>query len=68
MRFKDDGFTSQNTRVINLLELAGLEERMLPYSSCTISEKNNINYDEVSKKLSNEISKSKQYLNEAIAR
>lgn len=68
MRFKDDGFTSQNTRVINLLELSGLQERMLPYSSCTISEKHNINYDEVTNKLSNEISKSKQYLNEAIER
>lgn len=68
MRFKEDGFTSQNTRIINLLEMLGLQERLIPYSSCTIAEKPNINYSEVAKKLDSEISKSKQFLNEAIER
>lgn len=65
-RCKDDVFTSQNVRVINLLELTGLEERLVPFKSKKIVDMEDITYSKCMMKLDNEIKNSKKYLNTAI--
>ncbi|RGT11868.1 polysaccharide pyruvyl transferase family protein [Agathobacter rectalis] len=65
-RFKDDAFTSQNVRVINLLELTGLEGRLIPFRSKNIVDIDNIIYSECMIKLDNEIKNSKKYLKTAV--
>ncbi len=65
-RFKDDEFTSQNVRVINLLELTGLEGRLIPFRSKNIVDIDNIIYSECMIKLDNEIKNSKKYLKTAV--
>lgn len=65
-RFKEDSFTSQNVRVINLLELANMKERMIPYRSVTIKEMKKIVYDKQIFKLQYEIEQSKKFLESAI--
>ncbi len=65
-RFKDDEFTSQNVRVLNLLEMTGLEERLVPFKSKKIVDMEDIAYSKCMMKLDNEIKNSKKYLNTAI--
>lgn len=65
-RFEENEFTSQNVRVINLLDLMNLSERLIPYQSRTIRKKKHINYDDHIKKLNLEIEKSKIFLEKAI--
>ena len=42
---KEDAFTSQNIRVINLLTMTNLIARMLPYQSTFIKELDEISYE-----------------------
>lgn len=65
-RFKEDAYTSQNSRILNLLNIAGIKERFLPYGSKRIMDYKNINYDSVGGKLQSEIDQSKIFLSEAI--
>lgn len=65
-RFKEDAFTSQNVRVTNLLKIANLISRLLPYKSTTIEEMDEINYDNHETELKNEIKKSKDFLKKAV--
>lgn len=65
-RFKDDEFTSQNVRVLNLLEMTGLEERLVPFKSKKIVDMEDITYSKCMMKLDNQIKNSKKYLNTAI--
>ena len=65
-RFKDDEFTSQNVRVLNLLEMTGLKERLVPFKSKKIVDMEDITYSKCMMKLDNEIKNSKKYLNTAI--
>ncbi len=65
-RFKEDAFTSQNVRVTNLLKIANLTSRLLPYKSTTIEEMDEINYDNHETELKNEIKKSKDFLKKAV--
>lgn len=65
-RFKEDTFSSQNERVRNILEIANVGDRMVPYGTCRIQEKNDIEYRGVEKALNYEIERSKDFLNKAI--
>lgn len=67
-RFKEDAFTSQNVRVTNLLKLANLTERMVPYQSPIIKELNDISYENHSSELKNEINNSKDFLQRAVGK
>lgn len=57
---------SQNTRIYNLLEVAGLEERMINFNSKKIVEKSDIDYSVVLNRLDSAIRDSKEYLNDSI--
>ena len=65
-RFKEDKHTSQNSRIKNLLEIAGIQERLLQYGTRKIPEVKNINYKLVNRALQIEIKKSKDYLERSI--
>lgn len=53
-------------RVLNLLEMTGLEERLVPFKSKKIVDMEDIAYSKCMMKLDNEIKNSKKYLNTAI--
>lgn len=57
---------SQNSRIYDLLEIAGLEKRLIEYNSDQINERGTIDYDFIEDKLSPIVDKSKAFLNEAI--
>lgn len=65
-RFKEDAYTSQNTRVRNLLGMAKLENRLLPYGIGSVPDVNTIDYKIVDKALDAEISASKKFLISAV--
>lgn len=65
-RFKENAFTSQNIRITNLLDIVDMKNRMVKYQSLKIDEVQMINYETQTKKLNNEIEKSKQFLDNAI--
>ena len=65
-RFQEDTFSSQNERVRNILGIANVSDRMVPYGTSCIQEKNDIEYRDVEKALNYEIERSKDFLNKAI--
>lgn len=65
-RFKENAFSSQNERIRNILNIANINERIVPYGTNYIQFKNNIEYGSVIKRLNIEIEKSKKFLSEAI--
>ena len=65
-RFKEDQFTSQNSRIDNLLEIATVKDRLLRYGTSKIPPMEDIDYQLVNKTLQIEIEKSKDYLLKAI--
>lgn len=65
-RFQEDTFSSQNERVRNILGIANVSDRMVPYGTSCIQEKNDIEYRDVEKVLNYEIERSKDFLNKAI--
>lgn len=65
-RFKEDQFTSQNSRIDNLLEIATVKDRLLRYGTSKIPTMEDIDYQLVNKTLQMEIDKSKDYLLKAI--
>ena len=67
-RFKENTFTSQNVRVTNLLKLANLLERMIPYQSENIKELDDIRYENCISELEDAIKNSKAFLTRAIGK
>lgn len=65
-RFKEDAYTSQNTRVRNLLDIVKLEDRLLPYGMGTVPDLKTIDYKIVDKALNAVIVGSKKFLITAI--
>lgn len=65
-RFKEDQFTSQNSRIDNLLGIATVKDRLLRYRTSKIPPMEDIDYQLVNKTLQIEIEKSKDYLLKAI--
>lgn len=65
-RFKEDAYTSQNSRVRNILSIAGVNDRFLPYGTKKVVDLKNINYNAVEKALEYEIERSKEFLSAAI--
>lgn len=65
-RFKEDAYTSQNSRVRNILSIAGVNDRFLPYGTKKVLDLKNINYNAVEKALEHEIERSKEFLSTAI--
>lgn len=65
-RFKENDFSSQNERVRNILQEANAMDRLVPYGTRCIQEKNNLEYSKVKRVLNNEIDKSKAFLIRAI--
>ena len=65
-RFREDTFSSQNERVRNILEIANVSERLVPYGAHCIQEKNAIEYRSVISALKDEIERSKEFLTESI--
>lgn len=65
-RFKEDQFTSQNSRIDNILEIANVKDRLLKYGTRKIPIMEDIDYQLVNKVLHMEIEKSKDYLIKAV--
>lgn len=65
-RFKDDNVLSQNTRIYNLLEMSGLEKRLIPFGSKKVLELEEIVYAKHKQKMKVEIRKSKEFLYQSI--
>lgn len=65
-RFREDAATSQNGRVVDLLETVGLRERCLPFGTGRIAGESEIDYRAVDARLAREIDSSKEYLRRAI--
>ena len=65
-RFKEDAFSSQNERIRNILEIANVSDRLVPYGTHRIDFKNDIKYNAVVDTLNIEIEKSKVFLYKAI--
>ena len=65
-RFKEDAFSSQNERIRNILEIANVSDRLVPYGTNRIDFKNDIKYNAVVDTLNIEIEKSKVFLYKAI--
>lgn len=65
-RFMENEYTSQNVRVTNLLKIANLTDRLIPYSSNKIENHEFIHYENIDLKLSSEIEKSKEFIKKAI--
>lgn len=61
-RFIEDSFTSQNVRITNLLDIVNLRDRLIPYGSKYIENRQSIDYDEHVSTLNKEIQKSKTFL------
>lgn len=65
-RFQEDAFSSQNERVRNILEMANVSNRLVPYGAYNILDKKDIDYRSVIKNLNDEIVRSKKFLIETI--
>lgn len=65
-RFIEDEHTSQNGRIINLLELTDLMCRYVPYGTSDIKDVDDIEYEKHLEKLNNKIKKSKIFLRNSI--
>lgn len=65
-RFKENQYTSQNSRINNLLEIADVKARILRYGTSRIPTMKEVDYQLVNKTLQVEIEKSKDYLLKAI--
>lgn len=65
-RFKENQYLSQNSRINNLLQIAGIKDRLLQYGTSKIPAMTAIDYQLVNKTLQMEIDKSKNYLLKAI--
>lgn len=65
-RFKENQYTSTNSRVNELLEKADVKDRILMYGTSSVPTMNTIDYQIVNKTLQDEIDKSKDYLLKAI--
>lgn len=65
-RFKDDPFSSQNSRIINLLDSLSLMKRLNIFNSVEIKEQKMIDYNFVNKKLNQIINESKDILNKGL--
>ena len=65
-RFMENEYTSQNIRVINLLKLTNLMDRLIPYRSTNIENHEYIHYGTILSELNSEIEKSKKFLNKVI--
>nr|WP_300832698.1 polysaccharide pyruvyl transferase family protein [uncultured Acetatifactor sp.] len=65
-RFRENRFISQNTRISNLLKMADMEGRLVPYGSNSIFEYSDIEYGQHEEKIRVEIQKSKDFLKKAI--
>lgn len=66
MRFKEDGFISQNSRVTNLLHMVDLENRLISYGTNRIERMKCIEYESINIKLQKEIENSKAFLANAL--
>lgn len=67
-RFREDRFTSQNSRVINLLKMAGIGNRLISYGTREITALDDIDYDRVNEAVQKKIQKSKHFLEDAVER
>lgn len=65
-RFQENQFTSQNSRIGNLLKIAELEDYLMPYGCKKIIEYKSIKYNRHEEILQAEIQKSKDFLRAAI--
>lgn len=65
-RFKEDKFSSQNSRVKNLLSNVGLENRLYKFNSNMILENSKIDYNLANEKINKMIDESKQILNKEL--
>ncbi len=65
-RFREDEVNSQNTRITNLLNMVGLEERLVPYGTRKINHIQDIDYSKYITNLKIVVEKSKKYLFNAI--
>lgn len=61
-RFREDDRISQNSRIQNLLELAGVESSLLGFGTSSISKIPDINYEKVTERLEKKILDSKHFL------
>lgn len=66
-RMAKNNVASQNSRIYNILELLGLNNRLLEYNSNYIQEAGKINFSNVSDKLEPIIHESKEFLNSTFA-
>lgn len=66
MRFKENGYVSQNSRLVDLLVMAGLKDRGIPYNTNRIRPLQSIDYSSVQMALKREIERSKAFLIKAI--
>lgn len=66
MRYRENPITSTNSRIRNLLHMAGLENRGLEYNTKRIKEIADINYTYHEDSLQQEIDKSKKFLEKSI--
>ena len=67
-RFNDKKNNSQNSRVVNLLDMFELKDRLIANNSKEIYEREIIDYSRNNVIIQNEIQKSKKYLLESIDR
>ena len=65
-RFKENPITSTNSRIRNLLRMAGLQDRELKYGTKRIKELPEIDYDSHMEMLQQEIDRSKRFLEESV--
>lgn len=65
-RFKENKYSSQNSRIKNLLEKVSLYSRLIEFNQKKIEEKNNINYQIIDLKLKEDIEKSKYELDRGL--
>ena len=62
IRYRENPLTSTNSRIQNLLQITGLEDRELKFGTKSIKELPDIDYDSHVKLLQKEIDKSKEFL------
>ena len=65
-RFKENKYSSQNSRIRNLLEKVSLNSRLIEFNQKIIDDKNNINYKIIDLKLKENVERSKEELNRGL--
>ena len=65
-RFKENEYSSQNARVLDLVESISLMDRVIEFNSTLIIEKTNIEYDSVNLKVNEMVEFSKQLLDKGM--